>query len=31
MPLNSQGAAVHVKHFYLLQPLPQKQHLGNAG
>ena len=31
MPLNSQRAVAHVKHFHLLQPLPQLQHLGNAG
>ena len=30
MPLNSQGAVAYVKHFHLLQPLPQQQHLGNA-
>ena len=31
MPLNSQEAVSHVKHFRLIQPLPQQQHLGNAG
>ena len=31
MPLNSKGAVAHVKHFHLLQHLPQQQHLGNAG
>ena len=31
MPLNSQGAVAHAKHFHLLQSLPQQQHLGNAG
>ena len=31
MPLNSQGVVAHVKHFNLLQPLLQQQHLGNAG
>ena len=31
MPLNSEGAVAHVKHFHLLQPLPHQQHLGNAG
>ena len=31
MPLNSQGDVAHVKHFHLLQPMPQQQQLGNLG